>query len=152
MTLKVSTGTVSPRAIELSKVPERVQGFIRALIAENAACKDYFNHLDNRDPAVNGGKCSGDIDVHIYYAPASNGEYNSWNVLRLEKDGDRALEDWEKSGDGSIWGSGKCRIALRKRKVGHEWECEFYQADHSGASIGGVRDNSSYSYRQIDVS
>jgi hypothetical protein len=118
----------------LSKLSNPVRSFVNGLIAEEAWCVDYFNHSDNRDPNTAGGPCGIGVDVKIYYAPCTTGEYNNWEVLGLKND--------------TIWASGKRRIALRKEGGVHK----MFLANHTGKSIGGMRDNSSYRYNEIDLS
>ena len=119
---------------KLSGLGKPIREFITALIAEEAWCKDYFNHGDNRDPNTAGGRCAVGIDVSIYYAPCTDKEYADWEVLGLKND--------------SIWASGRRRIALRKDGDVHK----IYLANHTGKSVGGMRDNSTYIYTEVDVS
>ena len=137
MPLKVfdyEKGTASKSAQALSGLGSIPRNFINALIAEDEACKDYFNHSDNRDPESNGGKAATGIDVKIYYMPCTDAEYNKWEVIGLKSD--------------SVWASGKRRVAVRKDTNGVH---KFFLANHTGKSTAGVRDNSSYTYTEVNL-
>ncbi len=137
MTLKVfdyAKGTASPNAQALSGLNDIAKEFINALIAEEAWCKDYFNHGDNRDPSSNGGKAATGIDVSIYYLPCTDREYKAWEVIGLKSD--------------TLWASGKKRVAVRKDTGG---VYKFYLANHSGKFIADTRDNSTYSYTEVNL-
>jgi len=110
-----------------------IRNFIDALIAEDKACQDYFNHGDNRDPNTNGGKCPTGVTVSIYYAPYTEREYQQWEVI------------FNKSN--TMYVSGKRRIAVR----GEGGVYKFYLANHTGGSTAGMRDNSSYIYTEINL-
>jgi hypothetical protein len=125
--------TASPHAQPLSKQSEPVREFIDAFIAEEHWVTDYFNHNDNRDPGTNGGPLFTGVKVNIYYAPCTTREYNNWDVIGLKNN--------------TIWASGKRRIAVRIDNGVHK----FYLATHTGKSIAGVRDSSTYNYLEINL-
>ena len=127
-------GTASPAAQALSGLGAIPKKFIADLIAENAACKDYFNHSDDRDPSTNGGKAPTGIDVKIYYMPCTDKEYHAWEVIGLKSD--------------TLWASGRRRVAVRKDTNGVH---KFYLANHTGKSIAGTRDNSTYTYTEVNL-
>lgn len=92
MPIQLQDMSLYKTAIALSKLGEGVRTLVQNIINESnttdilwgggtAGKAAFFNHSYDKDPATNGGKCSGTVSVSIYYQPSTKREYDAYEVV-----------------------------------------------------------------------
>lgn len=123
MALELQDMSLHRNAVSLSSLRDAVRTLISNIIAGtnslvyHGKSTDYFfNHTYDKDPATNGGKLGLGTSVKIYYQPATDTEYNNWQVL------DQA---------GCL--SGRRRLAVRVDSSG---KASFWMTNHPNEKPG----------------
>jgi hypothetical protein len=68
----------------LSGLGQALRTLIDDILNDRPAAQHYFNHSYDKDPATNGGAKALDVDVSIYYQPATQKEYDTWQTIDEE--------------------------------------------------------------------
>lgn len=103
MPLEMQDMSLHKGAVPLSGLRAALKTLIDNIVGEtngkvyHGKTTDYFfNHAYDRDPSTNGGPLGLGVNVKIYYQPATDVEYNNWEVI-----------------DGAGCLSGRRRLAVR---------------------------------------
>ena len=123
MALDLQNMSLHRNAVSLSGLRGALQTLINNIVAgtnnlvyHGKSTEYFFNHLYDKDPATNGGKLDLGTTVKIYYQPATDTEYNNWQVI------DRA---------GCL--SGRRRLAVRVDSGG---KASFWMTNHPNEARG----------------
>ncbi len=118
-------------AVKLSGLNAPLQGLINAIydgtdqitvFDVGKKVNEFFNHGYDKDPATNGGGLATGIKVLIYYQPATQAEYNNWEVI-----------------DNAGFLSGRRRLAARIESGAHPDYMDsysFYLTNHPNEKPG----------------
>ena len=142
MGTKLKDMSLVRNAVKLSTMRESLQTLIKNIynnenskVIGNQRTRYFYNHAYDKDPDVNGRSGLGrGIKVDIYYQPATDHEYENWEVIH----------------DDIYYKSGRRRLAVRVDSRSSDEEYGFYMTNHP-QQRGGLRDNSYGVFTPINV-
>jgi hypothetical protein len=113
----------------MSGLNQGIRDVINSIMTQGNAHQAFFNHLDDRDPALNGlGSVPNGVRVEIYYQPATQDEVAMGDTI-----------------GGSTILSGRRRLAVRyqddKDPFQQVWVVSFYLTNHPKRKEGQYNPN-----------